>query len=314
MKKMLFIYNPMAGKEQIRNKLSDIVQIFCEAGFEVTIFATQGKEDATNIVLEKGGRYDYVVCSGGDGTMNEVATGLIQLEKRPVCGYIPAGTVNDFASSLKIPKIMKKAVKLITEGSVFKCDLGQFNDRYFTYVSGFGAFTEVSYQTPQEWKNALGKAAYFIEALKHITEIKSHHMVIEYDGGRVEDDFMLGLVSNSVSVAGYKAYSKMNIMMDDGLFEALFIKNIRNPLDLQGALGARMSKKFDSDRMLQISSSRIKITSDDDVQWTLDGEDGGFCREVTMTNHQYALPIICDKRVSRGVSQKYLERGKGAGR
>ncbi len=314
MKKMLFIYNPMAGKEQIRNKLSDIVQIFCEAGFEVTIFATQGKEDATNIVLEKGGRYDYVVCSGGDGTMNEVATGLIQLEKRPVCGYIPAGTVNDFASSLKIPKIMKKAAKLITEGSVFKCDLGQFNDRYFTYVSGFGAFTEVSYQTPQEWKNALGKAAYFIEALKHITEIKSHHMVIEYDGGRVEDDFMLGLVSNSVSVAGYKAYSKMNIMMDDGLFEALLIKNIRNPLDLQGALGALMSKKFDSDRMLQISSSRIKITSDDDVQWTLDGEDGGFCREVTMTNHQYALPIICDKRVSRGVSQKYLERGKGAGR
>ncbi len=311
---MLFIYNPMAGKEQIRNKLSDIVQIFCEAGFEVTIFATQGKEDATNIVLEKGGRYDYVVCSGGDGTMNEVATGLIQLEKRPVCGYIPAGTVNDFASSLKIPKIMKKAAKLITEGSVFKCDLGQFNDRYFTYVSGFGAFTEVSYQTPQEWKNALGKAAYFIEALKHITEIKSHHMVIEYDGGRVEDDFMLGLVSNSVSVAGYKAYSKMNIMMDDGLFEALLIKNIRNPLDLQGALGALMSKKFDSDRMLQISSSRIKITSDDDVQWTLDGEDGGFCREVTMTNHQYALPIICDKRVSRGVSQKYLERGKGAGR
>ncbi|MCI8338186.1 MAG: YegS/Rv2252/BmrU family lipid kinase [Lachnospiraceae bacterium] len=314
MKKMLFIYNPMAGKEQIRNKLSDIVQIFCEAGFEVTIFATQGKEDATNIVLEKGGRYDYVVCSGGDGTMNEVATGLIQLEKRPVCGYIPAGTVNDFASSLKIPKIMKKAAKLITEGSVFKCDLGQFNDRYFTYVSGFGAFTEVSYQTPQEWKNALGKAAYFIEALKHITEIKSHHMVIEYDGGRVEDDFMLGLVSNSVSVAGYKAYSKMNIMMDDGLFEALFIKNIRNPLDLQGALGALMSKKFDSDRMLQISSSRIKITSDDDVQWTLDGEDGGFCREVTMTNHQYALPIICDKRVSRGVSQKYLEQGKGAER
>lgn len=310
MKKMLFIYNPMAGKEQIRNKLSDIVQIFCEADFEVTIFATQGKEDATNIVLEKGSRYDCIVCSGGDGTMNEVATGLIQLEERPVCGYIPAGTVNDFASSLKIPKIMKNAAKLITEGSVFKCDMGQFNDRYFTYVSGFGAFTEVSYQTPQEWKNALGKAAYFIEALKHITEIKTHHMVIEYDGGRVEDDFMLGLVSNSVSVAGYKAYSKMNIMMDDGLFEALFIKNIRNPLDLQGALGALMSKKFDSDRMLQISSSRIKITSDDDVQWTLDGEDGGFCREVTMTNHQYALPIICDKRVSERVSQKYLERGK----
>lgn len=314
MKKMLFVYNPMAGKEQIKNKLSDIVQIFCEADFEVTIFATQGKEDATNIVLEKGEEYDYVVCSGGDGTMNEVAAGLVQLEKRPICGYIPAGTVNDFASSLKIPKIMKNAAKLITQGSVFKCDLGQFNDRYFTYVSGFGAFTEVSYQTPQEWKNALGKAAYFVEALKHITEIKAHHMVIEYDGGKVEDDFMLGLVSNSVSVAGYKAYSKMNIMMDDGLFEALFIRNIRNPLELQGALNALMSKKFDSDRMLQFSSSKIKITCDDEIQWTLDGEDGGFCREVTMTNHQYALQIICDKRVSEGVSQKYIEKQKETGK
>lgn len=308
MKKMLFIYNPMAGKEQIKNKLSDIVQIFCKSGFEVTIFATQGKEDATNIVIERGENFDYIVCSGGDGTMNEVATGLIQLEKRPICGYIPAGTVNDFASSLKIPKIMKKAAQLITEGSVFKCDMGQFNDRYFTYVCGFGAFTEVSYQTPQEWKNALGKAAYFIEALKHIAEIKTHHMKIEYDGNIIEDNFILGLVSNSVSVAGYKAYSKMDIMMDDGMFEALFIKEIHNPIELQATLNALMSKKFDAERMLQISAAKIHIVSDDNVQWTLDGEDGGVFSEVTMTNHQYALPIICDKRVAKGVSQKYLEK------
>lgn len=311
-KKMLFIYNPMAGKEQIRNKLSDIIQVLCAGGFEITIFATQGKEDATNIVKERGKEFEYVVCSGGDGTMNEVASGLMALdiEKRPICGYIPAGTVNDFASTLKIPKIMKKAAKLITEGSVFRCDLGQFNDRYFTYVSGFGAFTEVSYQTPQEWKNALGKVAYFVEALKHIADIKTHRMKIEYDGNVIEDEFILGLVSNSVSVAGYKAYSKMDIMMDDGLFEALFIKEIRNPLELQATLNALMSKKFDSERIFQFSASAIHITSEDDVQWTLDGEDGGVCSEVVMKNHQYALPIICDKRVSKGISQKYLEQKK----
>lgn len=311
-KKMLFIYNPMAGKEQIRNKLSDIIQVLCAGGFEITIFATQGKEDATNIVKERGEEFEYVVCSGGDGTMNEVASGLMALdiEKRPICGYIPAGTVNDFASTLKIPKIMKKAAKLITEGSVFRCDLGQFNDRYFTYVSGFGAFTEVSYQTPQEWKNALGKVAYFAEALKHIADIKTHRMKIEYDGDVIEDEFILGLVSNSVSVAGYKAYSKMDIMMDDGLFEALFIKEIRNPLELQATLNALMSKKFDSERIFQFSASEIHITSEDDVQWTLDGEDGGVCSEVVMKNHQYALPIICDKRVSKGISQKYLEQKK----
>lgn len=308
MKKMLFIYNPMAGKEQIRNKLSDIIQVLCAGGFEITIFATRGKEDATNIVVQKGEEYDYVVCSGGDGTMNEVAAGLMQITKRPVCGYIPAGTVNDFASTLRIPRIMKKAAQLITEGSVFRCDMGQFNERFFTYVSGFGAFTEVSYQTPQEWKNALGKAAYFIEALKHIAYIKAHHMKIEYDGNVIEDDFILGLVSNSVSVAGYKAYSKMDIMMDDGMFEALFIKAIRNPLELQAALNALVSKKFDSERIFQFSASRIHIISEDAVQWTLDGEDGGICSEVVMTNHQYALPIICDHRVSKGISQKYVQQ------
>jgi YegS/Rv2252/BmrU family lipid kinase len=307
-KKMLFVYNPLAGKEQIRNKLSDIIRVLCAGDFEITIFATQAKGDATNIVVERGEEFDYVVCSGGDGTMNEVASGLIQLAKRPICGYIPAGTVNDFASTLKIPRIMKKAAELIVEGSVFRCDLGQFNDRYFTYVCGFGAFTEVSYQTPQEWKNALGKVAYFVEALKHIADIKTHHMKIVYDGNVVEDDFILGLVSNSVSVAGYKAYSKMNIMMDDGMFEALFIKAIRNPLELQAALNALMSKKYDSERIFQFSASDIHIISEDDVQWTLDGEDGGFCSEVKMKNHQYALPIICNKSVSKSVSQKYIEK------
>ena len=303
---MLFVYNPMAGKEQIKNKLSDIVQILCNAGYDINIVSTRAAGDATRIVAERGNEFDYIVCSGGDGTMNEVAAGLMQLEKRPVCGYIPAGTVNDFASSLKIPKIMKNAANLITTGSVFNCDMGKFNDRYFTYVAGFGAFTEVSYQTPQEWKNALGKAAYFIEALKHIPDIKAHHMIIEYDDGIIEDDFILGLVSNSVSVAGYKAYSKMNIMMDDGLFEAIFIKTQRNPIELQGTINSLLSKKFDGDRILQFSSSKIKISCQDQVQWTLDGEDGGICSEVTMCNYQYALPIICDKRVSHSMSEKYL--------
>ena len=306
-KKMLFVYNPMAGKEQIRNKLSDIVQIFCRAGFQITIFATMEREDATNIVIEKGSDYDYVVCSGGDGTMNEVATGLMNLEKRPVCGYIPAGTVNDFASSLKIPKIMKNAAQLITEGSVFNCDMGKFNDKYFTYVAGFGAFTEVSYQTPQEWKNALGKMAYFVEGLKHITEIRPHHMKIVYDDGIIEDDFILGLVSNSVSVAGYKAYSKKSIKMDDGLFEALLIRNPKNPIELQQVLNALLSKQLDADNMCYVSSSYIHIISDDDVQWTLDGEDGGIYSEVEMKNLKQSLPIICDRRAYTAVSCKHYK-------
>ena len=310
-KKMLFVYNPMAGKEQIKNKLSDIVQILCNAGYDINIVSTRAAGDATRIVAERGNEFDYIVCSGGDGTMNEVAAGLMQLEKRPVCGYIPAGTVNDFASSLKIPKIMKNAASLITTGSVFHCDMGKFNDRYFTYVAGFGAFTEVSYQTPQEWKNALGKMAYFVEALKHIADIRPHHMKITSEQGCYEDDFILGLVSNSVSVAGYKAYSKKNVKMDDGRFECIFIRNPKNPIELQLVLNALISKKLDAEQICYISSSYVNVESEDDVQWTLDGEDGGLWQNVEMQNIKQALPIICDKRAYSAVSCKKVEMLEG---
>lgn len=307
-KKMLFVYNPMAGKEQIKNKLSDIIQVFCEAGFLVTLMATQKREDAKNAVIEYGAEYDYVVCSGGDGTMNEVATGLMHLEDRPVCGYIPAGTVNDFASSLLIPKIMKRAAHVVTEGTLFHCDMGGFNDKFFTYVAGFGAFTEVSYQTPQELKNALGKTAYFVEGIKHLAEIKPHHMRIEYDGQVIEDDFVLGLVSNSVSVAGFKAYEKKDIKMDDGLFEGLFLRNLENLIEVQEALNALLTKNLDAPGMFKFSSRNIHIVSEDEVQWTLDGEDGGSCCEVVMQNYQQALPIVCSPKAIRNVS---MEHGKG---
>ena len=304
-KKMLFIYNPMAGKEQIKNKLSEIIQIFCKEGFEVTIFATRGREDATKIIEKKGERYDYIVCSGGDGTMNEVATGLMKLEKRPICGYIPAGTVNDFASSLKIPRVMKNAASLIADGDVFNCDMGKFNDRYFTYVAGFGAFTEVSYQTPQELKNALGKTAYFVEALKHIAEIKVHHMKIIYDQGVIEDDFLLGLISNSESVAGFKAYQNRDIKMDDGLLEALFIRKIKNPVELQLVINSLLTKNLDSEQLLTISSSHFHIVSDDNIQWTLDGEDGGYFDEVDLRCHKRVLPIICEPAAVAGISTQF---------
>jgi len=304
-KKMLFVYNPMAGKEQIRNKLSDIIQVFCKAGFEITIFATQGAGDATKIVASHGADYDYVVCSGGDGTMNEVVSGLMKLGRCPVCGYIPAGTVNDFASSLKIPKIMKNAAGLITDGGIFRCDIGSFNDKYFTYVAGFGAFTEVSYQTPQEWKNALGKAAYFVEALKHIADIKPHHMMINCDGTLYEDTFILGLVSNSVSVAGYKAYSKKNIKMDDGKFEAIFIRNPKNPIEIQQVVNALLSKQLDAEQILYLSGSSIYVSCSDKVQWTLDGEDGGIYSNVEIKNLKQALPIICDRSAYSEVSCQY---------
>lgn len=306
-KTLLFVYNPTAGKGQIRNKLSDIIQVFCEADFLVTLMATNRADDAKNAVIEYGSDFDYVVCSGGDGTMNEVANGLMHLDDRPICGYIPAGTVNDFASSLRIPRSMKHAAELVTQGKVFRCDMGAFNDKFFTYVAGFGAFTEVSYTTPQEWKNMLGKTAYFIEGLKHLAEIKPHHMHIVYDEGEVEDDFVLGLVSNSVSVASYKAYKKEDIKMDDGLFEVLFIRDLKNPLELQEVLNALLTKNLDAPEMFRCSSKRIHIVCEDEVPWTLDGEDGGSWREVDLRNYQQVLPIVCGEEALEEISVQPLE-------
>jgi YegS/Rv2252/BmrU family lipid kinase len=306
-KSLLFVYNPMAGKEQIKNKLSDILQVFCEADFIVTLMATNRPNDAKNAVIEYGADYDYVVCSGGDGTMNEVANGLMHLDDRPVCGYIPAGTVNDFAASLRIPKVMKSAAELVVQGKVFQCDMGSFNDRFFTYIAGFGAFTEVSYTTPQEWKNMLGKTAYFVEGLKHLAEIKPHHMHVIYDEGEVEDDFILGLVSNSVSVAGYKAYEKEDIKMDDGIFEVLFIRDLKNALELQEVLNALLTKNLDAPEMFRCSSRGLHVICDDEVQWTLDGEDGGSWQEVWLKNHQQVLPIICGDEALEDISVQTLE-------
>ena len=189
---------------------------------------------------------------------------------------------------------------------MFRCDLGSLNDKFFTYVAGFGAFTEVSYTTPQEWKNMLGKTAYFIEGLKHLAEIKPHHMRITYDEGVVEDDFVLGLVSNSVSVAGYKAYKKEDIKMDDGLFEVLFIRDLKNALELQEVLNPLLTKHLDATKMFRCSSRHLHIVCDDEVQWTLDGEDGGSWDEVDLFNHQQVLPIICGDEALEDISSQMV--------
>lgn len=296
-KKMLFIYNPHAGKSAIGNKLSDIIQMFCSADYEVTIYATQGQKDASNLVIELGEAYDYIVCSGGDGTLNEVTDGLMHLEKRPPCGYIPAGTVNDFASSLRIPKIMKKAADIVVDGHFFACDIGKFNDRHFTYIAGFGAFTEVSYETPQNKKNMLGRMAYVLEGAMSIPNIKSYHLRLEYDGKIIEDDFLFGMISNSFSIAGFKAFTGVrHVKLNDGLFEAVFIKMPKSPLDLQATVNCIMAREADPEYMYFFRTSDLMVCCDEEeVQWTLDGESGGSCNKAHITNEKCAIEIAIPK-------------------
>ena len=220
-KKLLLIFNPHSGKAKIKNRLFDIVNIFAKDGWEIQAYPTQRENDAYEFIKERGAEFDRIVASGGDGTLNEAVRGIMSISKdsRPELGYIPAGTVNDFASNLKIPKNMTAAAQKIVDGAPFKCDIGKFNDRNFVYVAAFGAFTNVSYETPQQNKNTLGQMAYFLEGIKQLHMLPSYKLKITCDEEEIVGEFVLVMVSNSNHIAGFKTVTSLKADLNDGLFD-----------------------------------------------------------------------------------------------
>lgn len=288
-KKMMLVINPRAGRMQSRNNLFNLINFFYQNGYEVTVYPTQKRSDATRIVMENAHRYDIVTCCGGDGTLNEVISGLMHLSTRPPLGYIPSGTTNDLATSLELNYGMMKAAQAIISGVQYLYDIGSFNDRFFTYIAAFGAFTDVSYTTPQQTKNSLGHLAYILEGIKRLPEIRSYRLKIEYDGGVVEDDFVFGAVTNSTSMGGILKLSPDAVRLNDGLFEIILIKNPRNLLQLQRIVSGLLMQKYDDGDVMLLHSSKIKITALNEIPWTLDGEDGGLHREVKIINNNKAI-------------------------
>ncbi|MSS63569.1 diacylglycerol/lipid kinase family protein [Velocimicrobium porci] len=295
-KKMLFIYNPHAGKEAMKSKLSEVLECFVAADYEVTVYPTRKKRDAAELVKELGNEYDYIVCSGGDGTLNEITDGLMSLEHRPPCGYIPAGTVNDFASSLKIPKQIKKATEIVVDGEWFPYDIGSLNSDYFNYIAAFGAFTEVAYETPQSTKNLLGRLAYILDGVKRLPSISYYHLKVEHDDVCLEDDFIFGMITNSNSVGGFKGLNGKNVKLDDGLFEVALIKNPKNPVELQSIINSLITRVHDSKYMYTFRTNHLILTCDKEVAWTVDGEYGGSYKKSEIWNHEKAIVYRRGKR------------------
>ena len=295
MKKLLFIFNPYSGKAQIKNKLLQIVDIMVKAGYEVTIYPTQARADALNLVQKRAKKYDLVVCSGGDGTLDEAVSGMMLSEKKVPLGYIPAGSTNDFANSLKIPKDMVKAAKAAVSGKKFACDVGKFNDSFFIYVAAFGIFTAVSYKTSQEWKNILGHAAYILEGAKSLHEFTSYHMRVEYEDQVIEDEFIYGMITNSNSVGGFKNMTGKNVLLDDGKFEVTLIRKPKNLVELNEILASLSNMIDDTDAIYSFKSDCITFYAEEKVPWTLDGEYGGNPQEVKISNQQQALEIMVKK-------------------
>ena len=291
-KKMLFIYNPHAGKAAIRSNLLDIIDIFAKAEYEVTAYPTRQRGDAVRATLEKAGKYDLVVCSGGDGTLDEVVSGIMHKGLTVPLGYIPAGSTNDFATSLGIPKDMVKAADAAVNGRTFPCDIGAFNNDYFVYVAAFGLFTEVSYKTSQEWKNVLGHAAYILEGMRSLHDIPSFTMQVEYNNVRIQDEFIYGMISNSTSVGGFKGMTGKDVLLDDGVFEVTLIKKPRNPIELNEIIASLINLVDDTDMIYSFKSDEVKFTAREEVPWTLDGEFGGAHEEVIVKNICRAVDIM----------------------
>ena len=291
-KRLLFVFNPHSGKAQIKGELSDILDVMVKAGYEVTVSPTQASGDAIHKVADEAESYDLIVCSGGDGTLDEAVSGLMRCENRTLLGYIPAGSTNDFANSLGIPKNMVEAAETAVCGRAFPCDIGSFNEKYFVYVAAFGLFTEVSYKTSQEWKNVLGHAAYILEGMRSLHEIPSYLMQVEYDNIRLQDEFIYGMISNSTSVGGFKGMTGKDVMLDEGVFEVTLIKKPRNPIELNEIIASLVNLVDDTNMVYSFKTSEIRITAKHEVPWTLDGEFGGDQTEVIIRNLCQAMRIM----------------------
>ncbi|MBO5986513.1 MAG: diacylglycerol kinase family lipid kinase [Lachnospiraceae bacterium] len=291
---MLFVYNPRAGKEKIRENLADILELFAERGYEMTVVPTQARDEARQVVRDRAKKYSLVVCSGGDGALDEVVTGMIQSGFKTPLGYIPAGSTNDYGESLGLSKNMILAAKTAVDGKDFACDMGSFNDDVFVYIAAFGLFTDVSYETDQAVKNVLGHMAYVLEGMKRLSNIRSFPLKVTYDGKVIEDEFIFGMITNSRSVGGFKNITGKNVEMDDGLFEVTLIKMPTNPAELSSIMASLLNRDIDSEMMYCFRASSLTVESEEPIAWTLDGENGGMHREAVIENLHKTVDIRID--------------------
>ena len=291
MKKLLFILNPYAGMRKANRVLADIIAIFNRADYQVDVYITAGTGDAAQVVSQRAGDVDLVVCCGGDGTFNETVTGILKSGADVPVGYIPAGSTNDFARSLKLPTDMLDAARQIVAGTDHPYDVGLFGNRHFTYVASFGAFTRASYSTPQDIKNALGHTAYILEGISELSQLKPIHVRLELDGEEVEGDFLFGAICNSTSVGGILKLDPGQVDMCDGKFEVLLVRTAKDFSELNECIRAVQKQNYNCKMITFRSAENIRIYTDQAFSWTLDGEKEEGYSPVEVTNLHRAITI-----------------------
>ena len=292
MKKLLFIVNPRAGKTKSTAPLFDAVAAFSRAGYLVRVFVTEAGGQARDIAAKWGGQYDLVVCAGGDGTLNETISGLMQLEQRPPLGYLPNGSTNDFAASLHLHTTVEAAARAVAGGIPYSLDIGRHNDRYFAYVASFGAFTRSSYSASQAAKNALGHFAYILEGLGDLDSLRPYRCAIDADGEHFEGDFIFGAVCNSTSLGGLVKLDPKHVSMDDGTLELLLLRMPKTALDLQNLITAMTRMQYDYPGVIFRHVKNVVLTTDENISWSLDGEYAASAPRVEIQCLPGAIELV----------------------
>ena len=292
MRKLLLLVNPNAGQRRVNKLLTEVIGVFNEGGYEVTVFLTTGPGSGIRIVEERAGVYDLVVCAGGDGTLNETITGILRSGADCPIGYIPCGSTNDFAATLKLSTDIVQAARDIMLGKPEEHDLGRWGERYFTYIASFGAFTRVSYSTPQNLKNALGHLAYVLSGITELPQIRSIPMRLELDGEPVEGKYLFGAVSNSTSVGGVITLDPHLVDLRDGKFEVILVRLPRDPAELAQCITALQNHTYDSAAITFRSVSSLTVHQDPNLVWTLDGERAEGAEEIHIENLHRAIRLV----------------------
>lgn len=298
--KALLIFNPIAGENKAMKILPQVVKHMSDRGFTCITLTTTGVGSATEFVKKYGEWCDIVVCSGGDGTVNEIIKGMMQLPEtsRPVFGYIPAGSTNDFANALEIPKNIDSAIENLTDGQIVPIDVGLFNDRYYAYVAAFGAFTDIAYTTPQDVKNTWGSLAYLVNGigkLKDICPIKARFSI---NGEDIEDNFIFCSISNSKIIGGLIRLKPSWVDMNDGQFEVLLIRYPNNAIELGKTVNALTTgelKSCEYIRMFRTSVITVKALGNEPISWSLDGEGEKNVWEAKITNIHSGIRAMVNK-------------------
>ncbi len=293
-RKLMLIINPAAGRGGYKSNLGEALKTLDNGGFRTSLFFTSGRGDATDFAARYGPGYDTVACIGGDGTLSEVIAGLMRLKDPPKLAYIPMGTANDVATTLGLPKNdTVGAARRILYGEPHPFDVGGFGeDKYFAYIAAFGAFTEVSYATPQNQKKMLGHLAYVLQGMAQLPKIEVYNTRVEYDGGVIEDRLVYGSMSNSTSVAGIVRLREEMVCLGDGISELVLVKDPGGVEELGNMVTSVLTQRYDSDKLLILHTKKARFSFEKPVSWTRDGEAGGEYREVSLRNYEAPIEFI----------------------